>query len=105
MTSQVLQVIASTENGPVTVELSCNHTMVVAEAHRYDFIPCDQCEFEERRKLVQHCTFEQLQAVADDYVATMEGRGFTMGQPERKACLRAAAIQDAWRVAFKRVLG
>jgi hypothetical protein len=64
---------------------------------------CPLCPTE-RRDNVQPCTLEQLDAVAADYIETMRARGFMIGKPEEVACRRAAAIQDAWRVAFARVL-
>jgi len=60
--------------------------------------------FVERRAQVQPCTPEQLEAVAENYAAYMRGRGVIIGKPEETAIRRAAAIQDAWRVAFARVL-
>jgi hypothetical protein len=58
----------------------------------------------ERREGVQPCTDIQLDAIADDYAAYMRARGFVIGRPEEVAIRRAAMIQDAWRVAFARVL-
>src|ERR1700676_1262744 len=58
----------------------------------------------ERRHVLQNATDAQLDAIAADYVETMRARGFVMGKPEETACRRAAAIQDAWRCAFERVL-
>ncbi len=58
----------------------------------------------ERRKGPQPCTEAQLEAVADEYAAYMRARGFVIGRPEEIAIRRAAAIQDAWRCAFARVL-
>lgn len=58
----------------------------------------------ERRRNVQPCTDAQLDAIVADYAETMRARGFVIGKPEEVAIRRAAAIQDTWRVAFKRVL-
>lgn len=68
---------------------------------------CPECDDSAicRRRNVQALTDAQLNAVVDDYVMTMQARGFVIGKPEEVAIRRAAAIQDAWRVAFKRVTG
>jgi hypothetical protein len=59
----------------------------------------------ERRVLAESATDAQLDQIADEYAEIMLARGFKIGKPERDAILRMAAIHDAWRVAFKRVLG
>jgi hypothetical protein len=66
---------------------------------------CPECTGPiERRSVLQPCTDAQLDAVAADYAETMRCRGFAIGVPEETAIRRAATIQDAWRVAFARVL-
>lgn len=90
------------------VRLTCGHEIITVNPHvrpgnQYH---CPECNAKaERRSAVQPATLEQLDAIAADYVETMRARGFVMGKPEEVACRRAAAIQDAWRVAFARVLG
>jgi hypothetical protein len=59
----------------------------------------------EHRTDPQPCTDAELDAVAADYAETMRARGFTIGSADEVAIRRAAAIQDTWRLAFKRVLG
>jgi hypothetical protein len=58
----------------------------------------------ERGAAGQPCTDAQLDALVDVYAAYMRARGVTIGKPELTAIRRAAAIQDAWRVAFAQVL-
>jgi hypothetical protein len=46
-----------------------------------------------------------LDAIVNDYVATMHAQGIAIGDPERVAIRRAANIQYAWYAAMRRVLG
>lgn len=90
------------------VRLTCGHEIITENPHvragnKYH---CPECNHAfERRRDVQHCTEAQLDAVVADYAETMRARGISIGKPEEAAIKRAAAIQDAWRVAFKRALG
>jgi hypothetical protein len=52
----------------------------------------------------QPLTEAQLEAVAAEYQAFMEARGHSIGPGEYATIVRAARIQDAWRVAFAKVL-
>ena len=68
--------------------------------------PCPACAVEERRKGVQLPKPEDvLDAVVQDYVASMQAQGIQIGIPETQAIRRAANIQYAWYCAFRRVLG
>lgn len=64
---------------------------------------CPQCD--RRRAASIFATDVQLDAIAQDYAETMRARGFLIGKPEEAAIRRSAAIQDAWRGAFKRIMG
>jgi hypothetical protein len=90
------------------VRLTCGHEFITENPHvragnQYHCPECNRTA--ERRRDVQPCTDAQLDAVAADYAETMRARGVVIGKPEEVAIRRAAAIQDVWRVAFKRVLG
>ncbi len=58
-----------------------------------------------RRAAPQPATEAQLDAIAADYAATMRARGFDVPEGNMPVLRRAAAVQDAWRCAFARVLG
>ena len=58
----------------------------------------------ERREAPQPATGEQLDAIAADYATTMRALGFDVPDANLPVLRRAAAIQDAWRLAFARVL-
>lgn len=60
---------------------------------------------ERRSTGVQPATEAQLDAVAADYAATMRARGFDVPEGNMPVLRRAAAVQDAWRCAFARVVG
>lgn len=66
-------------------------------------MPCPTCD--ERRENVQPATKAQLEAIAAEYAARMRALGFDVPEGNMPVLRRAAAIQDAWRIAFKRVLG
>jgi hypothetical protein len=87
--------------------LECGHAILTDSPNAVVGTPweCPACAAIERRTEPQPCTNAQLDAVAADYAETMRARGIAIGKPEEAAIRRAAAIQDAWRVAFKRVLG
>lgn len=59
----------------------------------------------DRRTGIQPASEAQLMAVAMDYVHTMRNRGVEIDASGEAMVLRSAAIQDAWRCAFARVLG
>ena len=48
-------------------------------------------------------TDAQLDALAASYAATMRARGVTIDKSAEAMIRRAAAVQDAWRVAFGKV--
>ena len=54
---------------------------------------------------IQPATDAELDSIADIYADYMVSHGHSIGRPERMMIRRMAAIQDAWRVAFGRVLG
>lgn len=59
----------------------------------------------ERREGVQLPKPEDvLDAITDEYVATMQAQGIVIGTPERVAIRRAANIQYAWFCAMRRVI-
>src|SRR5271154_183223 len=97
--------VSAADDAPIRFDLSCGHIVrgKLPSFDPNDEYPCPTCD--DRRRDVQPCTDAELDAVAIDYAATMRARGFTIGLPEEAAIRRAATIQDAWRVAFKRVLG
>ena len=87
-----------------TVRMQCGHERILSNPHVKpgERAHCPECP--EPRAGAQPCTDAQLDAVALEYAETMRSRGFAIGKPEEVAIRRAAAIQDAWRVAFARVL-
>jgi hypothetical protein len=88
--------------------LECGHVVLTNSPHVSVGIPwqCPACEVKERRKgLVLPKPEEVLDAIVDDYVATMQAQGIAIGIPERTAIKRAANIQYAWYCAFRSVLG
>lgn len=100
----VIESILSADDNGATVRLQCGHVLAVGPyARPGQCIPCPECHWTTIRSPAT-CTAEQLEAVAADYIETMRARGFVIGEPEKVAILRAAGIQDAWRVAFARAL-
>ena len=57
------------------------------------------------RKSPQPCNDAQLTLVAEHYAHTMRSLGFDVPEGNMPVLKRAAAIQDAWRLAFASVLG
>lgn len=67
---------------------------------------CPACAVIERRKgLVLPKPEDVLDAITDEYIATMQAQGINIGIPEKIAIRRAANIQLAWYYAFRAVLG
>ena len=89
------------------LDLECGHIIRGNLPHLEpnDEYRCPTCDTTERRDLAQPATDDELAAAANQYRSYMEATGVTF-PPEAQAMLvRAARIQDAWRLAFKRVLG
>lgn len=98
-----VETIAILEDKSILV-LMCGHTVSTVAPNVAIGQPW-QCPACERREGVQNASDTQLDAIAADYAETMRARGFVIGAPEEQAIRRAAAIQDAWRAAFARVMG
>lgn len=89
----------------VRARLQCGHYVMLEAGIKPGMAAyCPECEANAVRAELIACTPEQLQAVADAYAQAMIEMGVTIGAPERVAILRAARIQDAWRVAFIKAL-
>lgn len=86
------------------VKLSCGHEFVTNNPNLQTGYPCP-CRECKPTDGAQPCTAVELAAVAGHYATIMRARGIAIGTAEEAAILRAAAIHDVWRVAFKRVLG
>lgn len=86
------------------VTLTCGHRYITANPNLQAGYPspCSECKPTDG---AQPCTAVQLTLVAGEYATIMRARGIAIGTAEEAAILRAAAIHDVWRVAFKRVLG
>lgn len=96
--------IRPSADGGYILHLSCGHLSTTHNGVAIGQpVICPVCV--KARRDVQPASDAQLDEIARDYVDTMRARGFTIGKPDEVVCRRAAAIQDAWRVAFKRVLG
>lgn len=91
--------------------LECGHKVSttapnVAIGQPWDCPQCRADRLAERRKGLSLPKPEAvLDAIVDDYVATMQAQGIAIGIPERVAIRRAANIQLAWHYAFRAVLG
>ncbi len=87
------------------VRLTCGHETITNNPHVRPGNQwyCSDCN-DERRAVPQPLTEAQLEAVAAEYQAFMEARGHSIGPAEYSMIVRAARIQDAWRVAFAKVL-
>lgn len=107
----VVESITAITTMDVRARLQCGHTVIVdASVKPGQKAYCPECEayaMQLRTQvavLLTACTPEQLRAVADEYAQAMIEMGVPIGPPERELILRAARIQDTWRVAFKKVL-
>lgn len=107
----IVESITAITDTSVRARLQCGHNVILEAGVKPGMAAyCPECEayaMQLRTQvavLLTACTPEQLQAVADAYVQTMIEIGVEIGDRERGLILRAARIQDAWRVAFKRVL-
>ena len=58
----------------------------------------------DRRSGPQPASDEQLERIAEEYADTMRAMGFDVPAGNAEVLKRAARIQDAWRLAFARVL-
>lgn len=101
----IVESITAITDQDARARLQCGHTVIVdASVKPGQKAYCPECEANSIRIEIDSCTPEQLQDVADWYAQTMIKLGHMIGPPERELILRAARIQDAWRVAFKKVL-
>lgn len=99
-------IVAGENDSRLTLE--CGHVILTNSPHATVGMPweCPACDVIERRKgLVLPKPEDVLDAIADDYIATMQAQGVVIGIPERVAIRRAAGIQYAWYCAFRTVLG
>lgn len=91
--------------------LECGHKIITTAPNVVVGQPwdCPECRSErlaERRAgLVLPKPEDVLDAIAEEYVATMQAQGIAIGAPERVAIRRAANIQYAWYCAMRAVLG
>lgn len=88
--------------------LECGHVILTNSPHATVGMSwaCPACEVAERRKgLVMPKPEDVLDAITDEYIATMQAQGVMIGIPERVAIRRAANIQFAWFCAIRAVLG
>lgn len=101
----IVESITTITDTSVRARLQCGHNVILEAGIKPGMAAyCPECEAYAMQAESFACTPEQLQAVADAYAQAMIEIGVTIGAPERAAILRAARIQDAWRVAFKKVL-
>lgn len=88
-----------------TLTLECGHQTTTQAPNVFAGMPwgCTECPPWEKRPASQYCTDVELDVASAFYAETMRLKGFTIGAVEMAAIKRAAAIQDAWRVAFAKV--
>lgn len=94
------------------VTLECGHKISTTAPQVCVGMPwdCPECRAERlagpepRRETAQPLNDAQITAVAEHYAETMRALGFDVPDNNMPILKRAAAIQDAWRVAFARVL-
>jgi hypothetical protein len=87
--------------------LECGHAILTNSPNAVVGTPweCPACAAIERRKgLVLPKPEDVLDAITEEYVATMQAQGVAIGVPERAAIRRAANIQYAWFCAIQTVL-
>ena len=90
--------------------LSCSHVVYTKHAHVKVGQPweCLKCAADKLMPttpaMYRSATDAQLDAIAAEYEAVMTERGIAIGPAERTAIRRAAAIHDAWRVAFAKIV-
>jgi|HubBroStandDraft_3_1064219.scaffolds.fasta_scaffold270523_3 uncharacterized protein YbbK (DUF523 family) len=86
------------------VRLTCGHTIVTTNPHvrAGSAFECPECP-EQRKGLQLPKPEAVLDKLVDDYAATMQAQGHTIGTAERVAIRRAANIQYAWWAAIQRV--
>ena len=98
-------IVAGENDSRLTLE--CGHAILTNSPNATVGMPwqCPACEVTERRKgLVLPKPEDVLDAIVDDYVATMQAQGIAIGIPERVAIRRAANIQFAWYSAIARAM-
>jgi hypothetical protein len=99
-------IVAGENDSRLTLE--CGHAILTNSPNAVIGMPwpCPACEVAERRKgLVLPKPEDVLDAITEEYAATMQAQGVVIGAPERVAIRRAANIQYAWYGAFRKVLG
>jgi hypothetical protein len=99
--------ISASDDNPIRFDLSCGHVVrgKLPPLDPGDEFNCPECDTTERRKNWQPASAEELERIANEYQIYMEGTGVTFPPEAKQMLIRAARIQDAWRLAFKRVLG
>jgi|SRR5882672_740693 len=99
-----VETIAILEDKSMLV-LTCGHTVSTTAPNVAIGQPwaCPSCE--RRKDLVLPKPEDVLDAIAAEYVATMQAQGFVIGEPEEAAIRRAANIQYTWYCAMRAVLG
>jgi hypothetical protein len=101
----VIESVKHRENDNL-VRLTCGHEIITPNPHvragnQYD---CPECPGYKRRNGPPPCNDVQLTLVAEHYAHTMRSLGFDVPEGNLPVLKRAAAIQDAWRLAFASVL-
>jgi hypothetical protein len=100
--------VSASDDAPIRFDLSCGHVVrgKLPSLEPGDEFECPECEATgERRAAPQPLSDELLAGVAHEYQRYMESTGVVFPPEAQAVLLRAARIQDAWRLAFKRVLG
>lgn len=103
----IVESITAITDTSVRARLQCGHNVILEAGIKPGMAAyCPECEAYamQVRIMLIACTPEQLQAAADAYAQAMIEIGVPIGPQERELILRSARIQDAWRVAFKKVL-
>jgi hypothetical protein len=99
-------IVAGENDSRLTLE--CGHVILTNSPNAVVGVvwACPACAVAERRKgLVLPKPEDVLDAITDEYIATMQAQGVAIGIPEKVAIRRAANIQYAWYRAFRAVLG
>lgn len=100
----IVESIVERGEATTTVRMQCGHLVITQcpTVHPGQSLECPACPgFPNAGSAA---TPEQLDAITADYVDTMRKAGHVIPEANVAVIRRAAAIQDAWRCAFARVL-
>lgn len=103
--TRIDSIVAGENDSRLTLE--CGHVILTNSPHATVGMSweCPACAVAERRKgIVLPKPEDVLDAIVDDYVATMQAQGIAIGIPERVAIRRAANIQFTWYSAIARAM-